>query len=67
MVFMSLTKAELIKLLQEDDSPMDTPIGLLLECTNDDAQMSATKIRTAGYNSWNKKFMIYGDYEWSDY
>lgn len=65
---MKLTKGELIRLLQEDKSPMDTPIGIYLECTNDDAGMSATKVRTAEYRTYpSKEFVIFGDYEWDEY
>jgi hypothetical protein len=62
---MTLTKGQLIKLLQDDKSPMDTPIGIYLECTNDDAGMSATAVRDAEYRTYpDKKFVIFGDYEY---
>lgn len=60
---MPLTKAELIKALQEDKSPMDTPISIYLECTNDDQGIYATSVDSAAYDKRDKEFLILGTYE----
>ena len=64
---MPLTKGELIKMLQDDKSPMDTLIGVHLDCTNDDASMNATNLTEANYCKFRKQFVIFGDYRFEEY
>lgn len=37
-----MTKGELIKMLQDDPKPLDTPIEVYLECTNNDKGVLGT-------------------------
>lgn len=59
---MSLTKGELIDLLQEDSMPLDTPTSLHLECTNDDESVVSTTVDTVKYDKLFKALCINGTY-----
>lgn len=39
---MRMTKGELIKMLQDNQKPLDTPIEIYLACTNDDKGIVGT-------------------------
>jgi len=60
---MSLSKAELIKMLQEDKSPMDTPIQVCLACTNNDENVISLSVTHIGYSKDFGCLFIEGTYE----
>lgn len=60
----TLTKEQLIKILQEDTSPMNTPVQIFLDCTNNDesivGEISEQEIK---YDKDFKCLFISGTYE----
>ena len=63
----NLIKRELIRLLQEDYSPMDTPINIYLECTNQDTGIWTEKINSIRYSQKDKCLILEGEYEEDEY
>jgi len=61
-----MTKGELINILQKDNSSLDTPIIIYLECTNNDAGIYG-KIEELTYNKRHKELHIIGTYEEDEY
>jgi hypothetical protein len=58
-----MTKEQLIKLLQEDKMPMNTPIQIYLDCTNDDKGILSISVDELKYSKGFKSLMIFGTYE----
>lgn len=58
-----MTKGELIQLLQEDVSPLDTEVDIYLDCTNNDAGISGKLNDFIRYDEKFKTLSLYGDYE----
>lgn len=61
-----MTKGDLIKMLQEDNSPLDIPINIYLECTNNDTGIYG-EIEKLTYDKRFKKLNIIGEYEEDEY
>lgn len=61
-----ITKADLIKMLQEDSSPMDAPVRLSLECTNDDSSVSGEFVGVR-WSKGLKALVLDGEYEEDGY
>ena len=59
-----MTKGEILKILQEDKSPMNTEMEIYLECTNNDTGIWG---RITGLSYFNNKLGFDGDYEESEY
>jgi len=61
-----MTKEELIDMLQKDNSSLDTPIIIYLECANNDTGIYG-KIEELAYNKKHKELSIIGTYEEDEY
>lgn len=61
-----MTKGDLLKMLQEDNSPLDTPIRIYLECTNNDAGIYGEVVELTYDKRWNQ-LDINGTYEEDEY
>jgi hypothetical protein len=62
-----MTKEQLIKLLQEDKSPIDTPVCVYLNCENDDKGIVGNILTELEYSKNFECIMIYGTYEEDEY
>ena len=63
---MKLTKEQLIKMLQEDKMPMNTPISIYLECTNNDNGIVGLSFDSVKYDKNFKSLLLVGTYEEED-
>ena len=61
-----LTKEQIIKMLQEDNKPMDTEVEIYLECTNNDSGIWG-KITDLSYDKKSKLLYFNGEYEEDNY
>jgi len=61
-----MTKGELIDILQKDNSSLDTPVVIYLECTNNDTGIYG-KIEELTYNNKYQELHIIGTYEEDEY
>jgi len=61
-----MTKGELINILQKDNSSLDTPIIIYLECTNNDIEIYG-RIEELTYDKKHKELHIVGTYEEDEY
>lgn len=61
----TLTKRQLIQMLEEDKRPMDSEVAIYLECTNDDKGILGT-ITNVEYSKTFNNLMVYGEYEESE-
>jgi len=57
-----MTKKELIILLQNDNSPDNTPLTIVLECTNNDECIIA-EITNITFDTRDKELILNGTYE----
>ncbi|MNC02572.1 hypothetical protein D3C81_1124830 [compost metagenome] len=61
-----MNKTDLIKILQEDTSPMDAEVSIYLDCTNNDCGIDG-KITGVSFDKRFKQLIIEGDYEEDKY
>jgi hypothetical protein len=61
-----ITKEELIKMLQDEPSPMNTPVSIYLECTNNDKGILGESITEARYSKNFECVLLDGTYEEED-
>lgn len=61
-----MKKAELIKLLQEDNRPMDAEVEIYLECMNNDEGMWG-KVTGLKYDKKMKSLHLIGEYEQEEF
>jgi len=57
-----MTRGELIEILQSDNHPLDTPVNIYLECTNNDAGIYGN-ITGLFYDKRFKNLTLDGNYE----
>lgn len=67
MEIVTITKEKLIKLLQEDSSPMSTPIGIYLNCINDDKGVISSSVNSLEYSKLFNCLLMEGTYEEDEY
>lgn len=59
---MAITKGQLIEMLQNDDHPLSTEIGIMLEASNNDTTIIGS-FEGLYFANWERQLMLNGTYK----